>query len=287
MASRNLVDRLVDGAEYSRSSHSTLIRTRVRNTELEVYIWTAPALVAVSERLVGFLPEIGEFVSGTFGQGTLGVFERGLIVGVRFADDGCPNHADSFVRATAVVVDSLGFERMARGFTLLTEARIADRSVPNHRRRYVGRGITDPMAPSHVLVPLDGSPLADEALSEALELFDCRITVLNVVTPIDASMSEGGMLEPDDDRRESARERVDCIVDRARRQAAEVERTVETAVEIGDPAETILKYVETHDVDRVVMGGHGGNWNEIARRLLGTVATSVVSEVPVTVTVVR
>jgi nucleotide-binding universal stress UspA family protein len=39
------------------------------------------------------------------------------------------------------------------------------------------------MAPSHVLVPLDGSPLADEALTQALELFDCRVTVLNVVTP--------------------------------------------------------------------------------------------------------
>ncbi len=35
------------------------------------------------------------------------------------------------------------------------------------------------------------------------------------------------------------------------------------------------------------MGGHGGTRNEIARRLLGTVATAVVSEAPVTVTVVR
>ena len=41
------------------------------------------------------------------------------------------------------------------------------------------------MAPSHVLVPLDGSPLADAALEEAMETYDCRITVLNVVTPID------------------------------------------------------------------------------------------------------
>ena len=140
---------------------------------------------------------------------------------------------------------------------------------------------------SHVLVPLDGSPLADDALLEALDLFDCRVTVLNVVTPIDATMSEGGILEPGEDRRESARDRADRIVERARTQATAADRTVETAVEAGDPAEIILAYVEEHDVDHVVMGGHGGTRSDIARRLLGTVATKVVGEAPVTVTVVR
>jgi nucleotide-binding universal stress UspA family protein len=143
------------------------------------------------------------------------------------------------------------------------------------------------MAPSHVLVPLDGSPLADEALHRALEYFDCRVTVLNVMTPVDATMSEGGVLSPGAERRETARERADRIVERARTQAREVDRTVETAVETGDPAETILSYVDEHDVDHVVMGGHGGERSSIARRLLGTVATTVVGEAPVTVTVVR
>ena len=45
--------------------------------------------------------------------------------------------------------------------------------------------------------------------------------------------------------------------------------------------------ITTHDVDRIVMGGHGGERSGIARRLLGTVATTVVGEAPVTVTVVR
>jgi nucleotide-binding universal stress UspA family protein len=143
------------------------------------------------------------------------------------------------------------------------------------------------MAPSHVLVPLDGSPLAGEALAEALELFDCRITVLNVLTPIDAKMSEGGVLEPGEERRESARDRAENLVKRARKQSDSVDRTVETVVEAGDPADTILAYVDAHDVDRVVMGGHGGDRNAIAHRLLGTVATTVVGEAPITVTVVR
>jgi len=143
------------------------------------------------------------------------------------------------------------------------------------------------MPPSHVLVPLDGSPLADEALAEALALFDCQVTVLNVVTPLDSGMSEGGVLDAGADRRESARDRADRLVDRARDRAAEADRTVDTVVRTGDPADTILEYVDESDADRVVMGGHGGDRGAVARRLLGTVATKVVGEAPVTVTVVR
>jgi len=143
------------------------------------------------------------------------------------------------------------------------------------------------MPPSHVLVPLDGSPLADEALAEALALFDCRITVLNVVTPLDSGMSEGGVLGADADRRENANDRAERLVDRARTRAEAADRTVDTVVRTGDPAEAILAHVDEGDVDRIVMGGHGGERNAVARRLLGTVATRVVGEAPVTVTVVR
>jgi nucleotide-binding universal stress UspA family protein len=143
------------------------------------------------------------------------------------------------------------------------------------------------MAPTHVLVPLDGSPLADEALEHALETLDARVTVLNVVTPLDAGMSEGGILETDEGRQATARDRADRLVDRARDRAAASGRTVETAVEAGDPAETIIGYVEDHDIDHVVMGGHGGDRGSLSRRLLGTVATAVVGGAPVTVTVVR
>jgi nucleotide-binding universal stress UspA family protein len=143
------------------------------------------------------------------------------------------------------------------------------------------------MQPSHVLVPLDGSPLADDALAHALAVFDCEVTVLNVVTPIGSSMSEGGVIGADEDRQEAARQRADELVAGAKRRAEGSGRSVETAVETGDPADTILSYVDDHDVDHVVMGGHGGSRTDLAPRLLGTVATSVVGEAAVTVTVVR
>lgn len=143
------------------------------------------------------------------------------------------------------------------------------------------------MAPSHVLVPLDGSPLADAALNHALDVFDCRITVLNVITPLDAGMSESGILEVDEAQLDKAHARADQLIKRARHQATAMDRTVEAVVETGEPAETILAYIDTADVDHIVMGGHGGPKIGALRRLLGTVATTVVGEAPISVTVVR
>ena len=152
---------------------------------------------------------------------------------------------------------------------------------------YLWLGHKDPGVSSHVLVPLDGSPTADEALVHALETFDCRVTVLNVVTPIDGAMSEGGVLTDDGDRRTAALDRADTLLETARRRATAAGQEVETAVETGDPAETILDYAADAGVDHIVMGGHGGPRGGVTERLLGTVATTVVDNARTTVTVVR
>lgn len=144
------------------------------------------------------------------------------------------------------------------------------------------------MPPEHVLVPLDGSPLAETALEHAMATFESRVTVLNVVTPLDDHMSEGGIVEPDDDRRATARERATRLIDRAsERESTAMDQAVETVVKTGDPADMILEYVDREDIDHVVMGSHGQERHAVVRRLLGTVATRVVGEAPVTVTVVR
>ena len=80
----------------------------------------------------------------------------------------------------------------------------------------------------------------------------------------------------------NARDRAERVIGQARARASEVDRPIETAVETGDPAEAILEYVDTHDVDHVVIGGHGGDRSTLDRRWLGTVRTSVVVTAPVT-----
>ncbi len=143
------------------------------------------------------------------------------------------------------------------------------------------------MEPSHVLVPMDGSPLAEEALEHALAVFDCKVTVLNVITPIDSRLSEGEILKIDEERIETAQKRAERLVERASQQAETKDREIDIVVETGSPAETILEYAETHDIDQIVIGSHGSEDNQIARRLFGTVATAVVGEASVPVTVVR
>ena len=143
------------------------------------------------------------------------------------------------------------------------------------------------MAPAHVLVPLDGSPLADKALRHALETYDCEVTVLNVITPIGSEMSEGGVRDQREERVTEAEDRAEEVLEAAYEQAAEHGQEVETVIETGEPAEVIVAYVDETDVDHVVMGGHGGDSDGLVSRLLGTTATTVVREAPVTVTVVR
>jgi hypothetical protein len=48
---------------------------------------------------------------------------------------------------------------------------------------------------------------------------DAALTVLDVITPVDARMIEGGVLEPDDERVTEARERAERFIERARSSA--------------------------------------------------------------------
>ena len=112
--------------------------------------------------------------------------------------------------------------------------------------------------PDRVLVALDGSPLATDALDFALTIFPhAEIAVCNVVVPLDATMSEGGVLTDEAKAAADEHERAEAVVEAARRRADEHDATVRTTTETGRPAGTIVAYVEDHDVDHVVMGSHG------------------------------
>lgn len=100
-------------------------------------------------------------------------------------------------------------------------------------------------------------------------------------------MSESGVLETDEDRLAEARKRAEQAIEEASEHTQQSDRTVETAIETGDPAEAILSYVDDSAVDHIVMGSHGEIESSTLRRLLGTVATTVVGESPVPVTVIR
>ncbi|THE65816.1 universal stress protein [Salinadaptatus halalkaliphilus] len=137
--------------------------------------------------------------------------------------------------------------------------------------------------PAHVLVPTLGRPREEEALSYALETFpDADVTVLAVVTPLDAPLSEGGILEREDERTEAARERVAGLLE----SVGDAQQRARVAVVDGRPGNEIPRYASEADVDHVVMHGHGTTSSGFVGRLLGRgVATTVVDRTarPVTV----
>ncbi|MXV63918.1 universal stress protein [Natronorubrum sp. JWXQ-INN-674] len=142
----------------------------------------------------------------------------------------------------------------------------------------------------HILVPLDGSEPSWAAFEHALDQYEGeRITVLHVADPSNAVYTgvEGGYY--DGAAFDRALERGEELCDRARERLEEAgtdsSTVLETAVERGRPARTIVRYGDDHDVDLVVIGSHGRSG--VSRVLLGSVAETVVRRAAMPVTVVR
>ena len=121
---------------------------------------------------------------------------------------------------------------------------------------------------SHVLVPMDGSPLSETALDVALTDYpDAAVTVLHVIDP-----NEPGYSYSDADRAldldeeplhgseewyERAETFTEELFDDARATAAEHGVEVATEQVVGSAAREIVDYVKEHDVDHVILGSHG------------------------------
>jgi len=142
---------------------------------------------------------------------------------------------------------------------------------------------------SHVLVPIDDSTRATQALDFVLESYpDATITVLHVVDPGDfyaATGIEGAAMANYEQIRENHEKHAERLLEGARERAAEAGVEVETDHVLGSVSQSILRYVDENDVDHIVIGSHGRTG---ARRiLLGSVAERIARRSPVPVTVVR
>ncbi|MES3516774.1 MAG: universal stress protein [Natronomonas sp.] len=131
-----------------------------------------------------------------------------------------------------------------------------------------------------ILVPLDDSSESEAALREALDLFpEAEIHAFHVVQVTDFPR------DSDKSAYELAAEKGRKILDRAEKIADEYDRRVETQMEEGHAAKTIVRYAEGNDVDHIVMGSVGRSG--VPRVLLGSVAESVTRRAPCSVVIVR
>ncbi|WP_254862977.1 universal stress protein [Halovivax gelatinilyticus] len=141
---------------------------------------------------------------------------------------------------------------------------------------------------THVLVALDDSRPAWDALEHAIEYPNVdRLTIAHCLDPSEVLYWSGQGGYADVDGYERAHADGESLVSDARGhvEAASPDLTVETMVELGRPARTIVDIVGEVDADHVVIGSHGRSG--VSRVLLGSVAEAVVRRAPCPVTVVR
>ena len=137
---------------------------------------------------------------------------------------------------------------------------------------------------SRVLVPMDDSEMAADALRFALSAFpSAAVTVLHVAGGPTSYMGEAMSLAVADDVDGAVAERAEPVFERARAIADDVDREIATEIELGSPAKTIINHAEGFDL--VVIGSHSSNL--ASRLLLGNVAETVARNAPVPVTIVR
>lgn len=121
-----------------------------------------------------------------------------------------------------------------------------------------------------ILVPLDGSENSMRALEYALNLGKkcpgVEVTLLSVIYPFTNSQAGSGM-------------------EKARELFARTGIPVSTVIMEGDPAETIIKYVNEHPIDTIVMGSRG--MGALRGMVLGSVSYKVLGNVHVPVTIVK
>ncbi len=132
-----------------------------------------------------------------------------------------------------------------------------------------------------ILVPLDGSPLAERALPYAEALARASGARLLLVRAALAHTFPG--VDPTEDQVKAVREAEDYLATIAAQLARQ--GVVETAVFYGEPVEAILEETRLRKADLVVMATHGRSG--VSRWVYGSVAEAVLAESPVPVLLVQ
>lgn len=138
----------------------------------------------------------------------------------------------------------------------------------------------------HILLPLDGSPLAEEIIVHAAALgclTDATYTLLRVVEPSALSYTPIDQLDwrTIGDQYAVAQEYIDQVADRMRLTGLHVR----TAVVVGEPARAILSYARWEKADLIAMATHGRSG--LRRILMGSVTDAVVHDALVPILVHR
>ncbi|MHC3439011.1 universal stress protein [Natrialbaceae archaeon A-gly3] len=128
-----------------------------------------------------------------------------------------------------------------------------------------------------ILFPTDGSDHSSRVAEHAIDVAKTRDATLHVFSVVD----DRAFLVLDDDRVEDVRADLEAnaleAIDDAVTAAEEAGVETETDVDVGNPAECIVDYVDREAVDLVVMGTSGDDYE---RNVVGSVSQRVVQTSP-------
>lgn len=145
----------------------------------------------------------------------------------------------------------------------------------------------NPFIHRRILVPLDGSQLAEKALEPALTLalkLPAELVLLRVVNPAHLAFETATMKQQSDYLESHDLAETEAYMQEIRASLVGHPVTVQTAVVKGPIAETIIDYAAAHRLDLIVMSSHGrsglGRWvyGSVAEKVLrgATCATMVI-----------
>lgn len=144
------------------------------------------------------------------------------------------------------------------------------------------------MPKTRILIPLDGSPLAESALPEANTLakaLGAEVLLLQVVPIPEEVINEGLRTIAIDEQWMAHKGRALAYLNGVRGRPEWAGIDVAVGVETGSPAEAILKVCRDKAIDRIVMATHGRTG--LTRWMLGSVADKVLRAAETTIVLVR
>ncbi|GAB5490721.1 MAG: universal stress protein [Phototrophicaceae bacterium] len=138
---------------------------------------------------------------------------------------------------------------------------------------------------NHILIPLDGSALSEQALTTAQNLVapNTRIVLLSILElPADYEFTLLDVPMTAITARQYSKEEYNIAEERVKDYLASIERRlvakgfqVDCVVESGDPATVINEVANKHNVDSIIMTTHGRTG--LNRWLFGSVTQKVIS----------
>jgi nucleotide-binding universal stress UspA family protein len=147
----------------------------------------------------------------------------------------------------------------------------------------------------HVLVPLDESELSESALDYVSKLIGegSRVTLLTTIVPPDLSLSslyavpsqpDPSLLATEEGLSRQLRVQAEAYLRKKIERLEKIGAKVETLVQVGQPADSIVEAAAELRVDAIIMATHGRSG--VSRWLLGSVTQKVLSAAPCPVFVI-